>query len=70
MRGIAAQAREKVQVVHRACKQISPLYQDYATRPIQDGFSSSSSLASCAFERLYLVVLEQSIYRVAYSGLQ
>ena len=47
-----------------------PLYQDYATRPIQDGFSWSSSLASCAFERLYLVVLEQSIYRVAYSGLQ
>jgi hypothetical protein len=43
-------------VVHRACQQISPIYPDYATRPIQDGFSWSSSLASCAFERLYLVV--------------
>jgi len=29
---------------------------DYATRSIQDGFSWSSSLAGCAFERLYLVV--------------
>ena len=43
-------------VVHRACQQISPIYPDYATRPIQDGFSWSSSLAGVAFERLYLVV--------------
>ncbi len=56
MRGMAAQAKEKIEVVRRACQQISPLYPDYATRPIQDGFSWSSSLGGCAFERLYLVV--------------
>src|SRR5215211_5194722 len=50
-----AQGRE-IEIVHRACQQISPIYQDYATRPIHDGFSWSSSLAGCAFERLYLVV--------------
>ena len=56
MRGIAAQAKEKIEVVHRACQQICPIYPDYATRAIQEGFSWSSSLAGCAFERLYLVV--------------
>jgi hypothetical protein len=55
VRGIAAQAKE-IEVVHRACQQISPIYPDYATRPIQDGFSWSSSLARCAFDRLYLIV--------------
>jgi hypothetical protein len=55
VRGMAAQAKE-IQVVHTACQQICPIYQDYATRPIQDGFSWSSSLLGCAFERLYLVV--------------
>ena len=55
MRGMAAQPKE-IEVVHRGCQQISPTYPDYATRPIQDGFSWSSSLAGCAFERLYLVV--------------
>ena len=55
MRGMAAQARE-IQHLHRACQQIAPLYPDYVTRPIQDGFSWSSSLGGCAFERLYLVV--------------
>ena len=55
MRGMAAQAKQS-EVVHRACLQISPIYPDYATRPIQDGFSWSSSLLGCAFERLYLVV--------------
>ena len=55
MRGMAAQAKE-IQVLHGACQQISPLYPDYVTRPIQDGFSWSSSLLGCAFERLYLVV--------------
>ena len=55
MRGMAAQAKQS-EVVHRACQQISPIYSDYATRPIQDGFSWSSSLLGCAFERLYLVV--------------
>src|SRR5688500_17360375 len=53
---MAAQANEKIEVVHRACQQISPIYPDYVMRPIQDGFSWSSSLAGCAFERLYLVV--------------
>jgi hypothetical protein len=53
---MAAQAKEKIEVVHRACQQISPIYPDYATRPVQDGFSWSSSLAGCTFERLYLVV--------------
>ena len=56
MRGMAAQAKEKNEVVYRACQQISPIYPDYATRPVQDGFSWASSLAGCAFERLYLVV--------------
>jgi hypothetical protein len=55
VRGMTAQS-EEIELVRRACQQISPIYQDYATRPIQDGFSWSSSLASCAFERLYLVV--------------
>src|ERR671921_1057376 len=52
---MAAQA-EEIELLHTACQQISPIYPDYPTRPIQDGFSWSSSLASCAFERLYLVV--------------
>jgi hypothetical protein len=56
VRGMAAQAKEKIEVVHRACQQICPMYPDYATRPVQDGFSWSSSLLGCAFERLYLVV--------------
>jgi hypothetical protein len=56
VRGMAAQAKEKIEVVHRACQQICPIYPDYATRPVQDGFSWSSSLAGCTFERLYLVV--------------
>jgi hypothetical protein len=55
VRGMAAQA-EKIELLHRACQQICPIYPDYATRPIQDGFSWSSSLLGCAFERLYLVV--------------
>jgi hypothetical protein len=56
VRGMAAQANEKIEVVRRACQQICPIYPDYAMRPIQDGFSWSSSLLGCAFERLYLVV--------------
>jgi hypothetical protein len=55
VRGMEAQAKE-IEVVHAACQQICPIYPDYATRPVQDGFSWSSSLAGCAFERLYLVV--------------
>ena len=55
MRGMAPQA-EEIELVHTACQQICPIYPDYATRPVQDGFSWSSSLLGCAFERLYLVV--------------
>jgi hypothetical protein len=55
VRGMEAQAKE-IEVVHAACQQICPIYPDYATRPVQDGFSWSSSLLGCAFERLYLVV--------------
>jgi hypothetical protein len=56
VRGMAAQPKEKIEVVRRACQQICPIYPDYATRPVQDGFSWSSSLLGCAFDRLYLVV--------------
>jgi len=52
---MATQAKE-IEVVHTACQQICPIYPDYTTRPIQDGFSWSSSLLGCDFERLYLVV--------------
>jgi hypothetical protein len=52
---MAAQTKE-IELLRRACQQICPIYPDYATRPIQDGFSWSSSLAGCAFEQLYLVV--------------
>ena len=37
MRGMAPQA-EEIELLRRACQQISPIYLDYATRPIQDGF--------------------------------
>ena len=53
---MAPQAKEEIGFLHRACQHICPLYPDYATRPIQDGFSWSSSLLGCPFERLYLVV--------------
>jgi hypothetical protein len=52
---VKAQGRE-FEVEHRACQRISPIYPDYATRLIQDGFNWSFALAGCAFERLYLVV--------------
>jgi len=55
VRSVTAQAKQ-IEIVHRACQRICPIYQDYATRPIQDGFSWSSSRAGCTFERLYLVV--------------
>jgi hypothetical protein len=63
VRGTAAQA-EEIELLHTACQQICPIYPDYATRPIQDGFSWSSSLLGCAFERLYLVVF-RSVRRVS-----
>jgi hypothetical protein len=53
---MAIQVKEKIEAVHRACQQISPIYPDYATRAIQDAFSWSSSLADCTFDQLYLVV--------------
>jgi hypothetical protein len=52
---VKAQGRE-IEVEHTACQRISPIYPDYVTLLIQDGFSWSSSLAGCAFERLYLGV--------------
>ena len=55
MRGMVAQV-EEIELLHTACQQICPIVPDYATRPVQDGFSWSSSLLGCAFERLYLVV--------------
>ncbi len=42
--------------LQEACHRISPTHPDYATRPIQEGFDWSSSLAGCRFDRLYLVV--------------
>jgi len=54
--GKAARAIRRIELVRRACRRISPVYPDYAARPIRDGFSWSSSLAGCAFDRLYLVV--------------
>jgi len=44
------------ELVRGACRRISPIYPDYAARPIRDGFSWSTSLAGCPFDRLYLVV--------------
>jgi hypothetical protein len=41
--------------LYEACRQISPRHPDYATLPIEDGFDWSS-LSSCDFESLYLVV--------------
>jgi hypothetical protein len=55
VRGMAAQTKQ-IELLRIACLQVSPIYPDYATRPIQDSFSWSSSLLGCAFERLYLVV--------------
>jgi hypothetical protein len=63
VRGTAAQAKE-IELLHTACQQICPIYPDYATWPVQDGFSWSSSLLGCAFERLYLVVF-RSVRRVS-----
>ena len=55
MRGVAPRPTE-IELLHRACRRISPVCADYAARPIEEGFSWSSSLAGCAFERFYLVV--------------
>src|SRR5215210_7999878 len=42
--------------LHEACRRLSPIHQDYATLPIQEGFNWSSCLAEVRFGRLYLVV--------------
>ncbi len=63
MSGMAPQA-EEIELLHTACEQICPIVPDYATRPVQDGFSWYSSLLGCAFERLYLVVF-RSVRRVS-----
>jgi hypothetical protein len=42
--------------LYEACQQLSPIYPDYATLPIQEGFNWSSSLGDAHFERLYVVV--------------
>src|SRR5215210_1782660 len=41
--------------LYKACQQISPRHNDYATLPIEDSFDWSS-LSLCDFEQLYLVV--------------
>src|SRR4029450_1736793 len=51
-----AKHAKQTELLHTPCQQICPIYPDYATRPVQDGFSWSSSLSGCAFERLFLVV--------------
>jgi hypothetical protein len=42
--------------LYEACRQISPIKQDYANLPIEEGFDWSSSLGDIPFDRLYLVV--------------
>lgn len=42
--------------LYEACRHISPRHPDYVTRSIEDGFDWASSLSSCHFDRLYLVV--------------
>src|SRR5215210_5314029 len=41
--------------LYKACQQISPRHNDYATLPIEDSFDWSP-LSLCDFEQLYLVV--------------
>src|SRR5918994_2351914 len=42
--------------LYEACRQISPIKQDYANLPIEEGFDWLSSLGDIPFDRLYLVV--------------
>jgi hypothetical protein len=55
VRGAAARPME-IELLRRACQRICPIRPYYAARPIRDGFAWTTSLAGCAFERLYLVV--------------
>ena len=48
-----------------ACQQLSPIYPDYATLPIQEGFNWSSSLGDAHFERLYVVVFRSVLRATA-----
>jgi hypothetical protein len=51
--------------LYEACQQLSPIYPDYATLPIQDGFNWSSSLGDAHFERLYVVVFRSVLRATA-----
>jgi hypothetical protein len=42
--------------LYEACQRLSPIHPDYATLPIQEGFSWFSCLTEVRFDRLYLVV--------------
>jgi hypothetical protein len=69
VRGVEPRPTEKIESLRRACRRISPLREDYAKRPIRDGFGWSSSLSGCAFERLYLVVFRSVLRPEADLGL-
>src|SRR5215212_1306766 len=51
--------------LYEACQQLSPIYPDYATLPIQEGFNWSLSLGDARFERLYLVVFRSVLRATA-----
>ena len=51
--------------MHEAFQQLSPIYPDYATLPIQEGFNWSSSLGDAHFERLYVVVFRSVLRATA-----
>jgi hypothetical protein len=51
--------------LYEACQQLSPIYPDYATLPIQEGFNWSSSLGDAHFERLYVVVFRSVLRATA-----
>ncbi|MDQ3921579.1 MAG: hypothetical protein M3248_04420, partial [Actinomycetota bacterium] len=41
---------------HEACRRLSPIHPDHATRPIEEAFNWSSCLTGVPFDQLYLVV--------------
>jgi hypothetical protein len=51
--------------LYEACQQLSPIYPDNATLPIQEGFNWSSSLGDAHFERLYVVVFRSVLRATA-----
>ena len=42
--------------LYEACQRLSPIDPDYATLPIEEGFTWSSCLDEACFDRLYVVV--------------